>query len=147
MKRIVNGLAYDTNKSTEIARSEYETDSGGMVYATLYQTAGRAFFEHRNICSKNDDGEEVNTNHFLPMSESEAHKWVNEGDVELVDELFIDPPEATAETAEASATIYLRAPASLKRRVDEAAAAAGLSINAYMLRCAEACLAGPKAAE
>ena len=76
------------------------------------------------------------------MSESAAHKWVLDGDVELVDDSFVDVPEATAETVEASATIYLRAPASLKRRVDEAAAAAGLSVNAYMLRCGESCLSG-----
>ena len=81
MKRIVNGLAYDTNKSTEIARSEYETDSGEMVHATLYQTAGRAFFEHRNICSRTmtGRGRSRSISSCSLASESEAQKRATKG--------------------------------------------------------------------
>jgi predicted HicB family RNase H-like nuclease len=144
MKRIVNGLAYDTVTSDPIARAEYEIEDGGIectCYGTLYRTPGGAFFEHREIVVGDDDG--GTTKHrFEPMSAAAAQKWVHEGDVELIDNTFINPPEATAET-EATATIYLRVPASLKRRVDEAAMGAGLSINAYMLRCTETCLGTP----
>ena len=50
------------------------------------------------------------------------------------------PPEAT-DQAEAGATIYIRVPVSLKTKVDEAAGTAGVPINAWALRCFEACLA------
>jgi predicted HicB family RNase H-like nuclease len=137
MKRIVNGLAYDTDKSATIARSEYETEAGGeerMCYATLYRTSGGAFFEHQQISEGEDeDGQETFRHQFVPMSASAAQKWILEGDVELIDDSFVDIPEATSETA-ASATMYVRAPASLKRRVEEAAAADGMSLNAYVLR-------------
>jgi predicted HicB family RNase H-like nuclease len=140
MKRVVNGLAYDTASSTVIARAEYETEVGRenrMCYATLYRTPGGAFFEHQQISDgENEDGREIFRHSFVPMSASAAQKWVLEGDVELIDDSFVDPPEATAET-EASATIYLRAPASLKRKVEAAAAADGLSLNAYALRLFE----------
>ena len=58
-----------------------------------------------------------------------------------------DPPEAEAE-AEAGATIYIRVPAALKRRVDEAAKAEGVSGNLWAMRCIERCLgAEPDAAK
>jgi hypothetical protein len=140
MKRIVNGLAYDTVTSTLIARADYDTEVGGenrMCYAGLYRTPGGAFFEHQQISDgENEDGRETFRYSVVPMSASAAQKWVLDGDVELLDESFVDIPEATAET-EASATIYLRAPASLKRRVEASAAAAGLSLNAYALRLFE----------
>jgi predicted HicB family RNase H-like nuclease len=144
VKRIVKGLAYDTDASTLIAKSEYPdaNNADHFVYGSLYRTRGGAFFEHQFVVSKNGDGEEVSTNHFVPMSLSEAQRWVTEGDVELIDEDFLDVPEATAEAAavEATATIYLRAPVALKRRIDEAAVAKGVSVNAYMLGIAEASL-------
>ena len=140
MKRIVNGLAYDTAKSAMIARAEYETEVGGeerMCYAILYRTLGGAFFEHQQISEGEDeDGQETFRHSVVPMSASAAQKWVLEGDVELIDKSFVDIPEATSEI-EASATIYLRAPASLKRRVEASAAANGLSLNAYALRLFE----------
>jgi hypothetical protein len=144
MKRIVNGLAYDTDKSDLIARADYEMDVGGedrMCYASLYRTRGGAFFEYQRISEGEDeDGQETFRFAVLPMSASAAQKWVLDGDVELIDETFIDVPEATSAT-EVSVTMYVRAPASLKRRVEEAAATDGLSLNAYVLGRLEQALA------
>ncbi len=50
-------------------------------------------------------------------------------------------PEAEPET-EQGATIYLRVPTTLKRRVDQAANAADLSTNAWVMRSIEGCLPG-----
>jgi HicB family len=137
MKRIVNGLAYDTDKSDLIARADYAVDVGGeerMCYATLYRTRGGAFYEYQRISEGEDeDGQETFRLAIVPMTASAAQRWVLDGDVELIDEAFVDVPEATAES-EASVTMYVRAPASLKRKVEEAAAAEGLSLNAYVLR-------------
>src|SRR5262249_10476663 len=47
--------------------------------------------------------------------------------------------EAEAE-AEPSATIYLRVPTVLKQRVDQAAAGAKLSVNAWAMKCMERCI-------
>jgi hypothetical protein len=149
MKRVVNGLVYDIDKSILVARKEFdanELEGGGWCWATLYRTPGGAFFSQEKIIGKDRDGESHNYNRFVPLTASEAQEWVIKGEVELLDDSFIGPPEATAEaTAEvdASATIYVRAPGSLKRRVEIAAAVAKLSVNAYTLRCLEQCLPKP----
>jgi predicted transcriptional regulator len=62
-----------------------------------------------------------------------------EDDVEVFNNPFDDPPEAAAE-AEPGATIYIRVPASLKKRVDEAAREVELSGNVWAMRCVEQCL-------
>ena len=60
--------------------------------------------------------------------------------IEIVDESILQPPPEAAAEADAAATIYARVPAPLKDRVDNAAAEAKLSTNAYVLRCLEKCL-------
>ena len=59
--------------------------------------------------------------------------------MEVFNNPFDDPPEAAAES-EAGATLYLRVPTSLKRRVDEAAKSNKLSGNVWLMRCVEGCL-------
>jgi hypothetical protein len=61
------------------------------------------------------------------------------GEVDVFNNPFEDPPEATAE-AEPGATIYIRVPAVLKQRVDRAAGQAELSGNAWAMRCIEKCM-------
>lgn len=143
MKRIVNGQAYDTDKSKVIAKAEYEwelNEENCPCVGTLYQTPGGAFFEFRDIRFTDDHGNADHKHMFEPMTAAQAQKWVLEGDVELWDEDFIAVPEAAAETAEPQATIYVRAPAALKRQVDIAAKDANLSLNAYVLRALEQAL-------
>ena len=140
MKRIVNGLGYDTDTSDVIAKAEYDCWDDGTVatYGTLYRTPSGAFFEVLEIGTKDEDGEANYRSQFGPLSAAAAHKWLSKGQVELIDTSFAEVPEATAWEAEPNATIYVRAPASLKRRVDEAAAKAHMSLNAYMCAAAEA---------
>ena len=142
MKRVINGLAYDIDKSVLVARTVLDANEleGGVCFANLYRTPGGAFFSQERIHGKDRDGEAAHLNRFIPLTASEAQEWVLKGDVELVDNSFISAPEATAETAEAdvSATIYVRAPVSLKRRVEKAAAEQMMSVNAYMCAAAEA---------
>ena len=87
--------------------------------------------------------EDVWRSRFVALSEAEAQKWIMTGEVEIFHNPFEEPPEATAET-EASATAYVRLPASLKMRMDQAAAAAGKSFNAWATQCFEACLGAPR---
>ena len=73
------------------------------------------------------------------MSAEEAEKWTLTGQVEIFGTPFDEPPEAEAE-AEPSATIYVRVPTVLKQRVDQAAAEAKLSVNAWAMKCMERCI-------
>ena len=68
------------------------------------------------------------------------------GDVEVFNNPFEDPPEAVAE-AELGATIYIRVPVALKRRVEEAARRDKVSGNVWAMRCVEKCLAGEEKCE
>jgi hypothetical protein len=148
MKRIVNGVTYNTDTSTALARMTWEKDGrhnqASRGIDTLYQTRGGAFFidEEETLLSWNEragEHEEATANTFLPLSADDAHKWMMEGDIEVFHNPFGDPPEAAAEP-ESGATIYLRVPASLKQRVDDAAKEAGLSGNVWAMRCVENCL-------
>jgi hypothetical protein len=154
MKRIVNGVTYNTATSTMCAQLEYENkDHNGVVTehgtATLYQTRGGAFFLHeeKTINEWNEVERETyqrQRNEFFPLSPKKAREWMLEdpvGDVEIINNPFgDDPPEATAEP-EPGTTVYVRMPAALKQKIEEAAAKAGQSINVWMMRCAEGCVA------
>jgi hypothetical protein len=149
MKRIIDGVTYNTDTSTALAKSEYYTGYNHQdlhCVGTLFQTRGGAFFVWQKIelDRADEDGNPITRDRFLSLSRDEAEKWINTGEVELIynpfDELpFEEPPEAVAE-AEPGATIYLRVPAALKKRVDAAAMKANLSANAWAMRCLENCL-------
>jgi hypothetical protein len=146
MKRIVNGVTYNTETATRLAEARWEDDEG-EVLGILYQTRGGAFFVDTEVTSAevwNEDDrkyERAVKHAFRPLSPEQAHKWIMDGDVEVFRNPFEDPPEAAAE-AEPGATIYVRVPASLKRSVDKAAGEAGVSGNVWAMRCVERCLAG-----
>jgi hypothetical protein len=147
MKTIVNGVTYNTDTSTALARSEYRNGDGVEITGTLYQTRGGAFFVDEEVTrqvwnEREREHQSKITHNFLPMNAEGAHKWLVDGTdpVEIFQNPFEDPPEATAE-AEPGATIYIRVPAQLKRSVDDAAREARLSGNAWAMRCVEKCLA------
>ncbi len=155
MKRIINGVAYNTETSTKVARSEYDNTSQGGPRGeqVLYQTRGGAFFLHTFEVSahKDRDGEwqERESNDFEVMLRDEAQQWVmNAGQVELLGNVFGDPPEAAAdESAVPNATIYARVPLALKSQVEASAKAAGLSVNSFLIRCMETCAATARASD
>ncbi len=138
MKRIVNGLAYDTDKSTVIAKAEYDWDPDNGVTATegtLYRTAGGAFFEVIEIKTEDENGVTNYKSQLGPLSEVAAYKWLEIGQVELIDDSFAEVAEATEENVETTATIYVRTTPTLKRQVEFCSKNAGLSVNAYVIRC------------
>lgn len=143
MKKIVNGVTYNTETSTRLAEAEWEQDGNQMI-ETLFQTRGGAFFLDLEVTSREwneheRDYDERITRTFTPVSPEGAHKWMMEGEVEIFHNPFDDPPEAAAE-AEPASTIYIRVPASLKQRVDDAAKDAKTSGNVWAMRCVEKCL-------
>ena len=143
MKRIVDGVTYNTETATRLAQSTWERGGAGVTGA-LYQTRGGAFFVHefwtKEIwIERLSQTEERDYNEFIPLSATEAQAWIMEGEVEVFANPFEDPPEAAAES-EPGATIFIRVPASLKQRVDKAAEVAKLSGNAWAMKCVERCL-------
>ena len=147
MKRIVNGLTYNTATSTRLAEARWKRDEEERVIGTLYQTRGGAYFTDeetvRTVWNEDERRHEDQTEHrFVPLSAEGAQKWLvdGEGDVEIFHNPFEDPPEASAE-ADPGATIYVRVPASLKKQVDDAAKSDGISANLWAMSCVERCLA------
>ena len=144
MKRIIDGVTYNTDTSTKLATSGYETNYNHVerpCLGTLYQTRGGAYFVHELIELGWDREEEDNAfrHRCSALSSEQAHKWIMTGDVDILHNPFEEPPEAVAEN-EPSSTIYVRVPASLKQRIEAAAKADGLSGNAWTMRCVERCL-------
>jgi hypothetical protein len=144
MKRIVDGVTYNTGTSRLLARTTFRDDDDVEHELQLYQTRGGAFFElgtwmKQVWVEREGRSEQRERTELVPMSADGAQKWMLDGDVEVIDNPFEDPPEAEAE-AEPGSTVYVRVPPSLKRNIDKAAAAAKLSTNAWAMRCLERCL-------
>jgi predicted HicB family RNase H-like nuclease len=144
MKRVIDGRTYNTLTATTVASYSYEDRDGYDTEAVVYQTMGGAFFAVHTWevpDPAGDRGVKAKA-YFEALSREEVQKLVETEQMEIHNEEALTlPPEAEAER-EAGATIYVRVPESLKARVDEAAKAANVSTNAWMLRCAEHCLSG-----
>jgi len=149
MKRIVKGVTYNTDTSVRLAESRWQGIQGEKYFGTLYQTRGGAFFVDSEITRErwNELERESQTevvHEFSPKSPDQAQKWMIAGEVEVFHYPFGEnPPEATAESG-LGATIYIRVPASLKKRVDDAARAENVSANIWAMRCLEQCLKAKK---
>jgi hypothetical protein len=150
MKRIIDGVTYNTDTATVVATAEWTDEAWGgnpeeEHKGTLYQTRGGAFFLHVHtewevLNRRTEEVEARSRDTFEPMTAAAAQKWVMAGEVELVNDAFGEPPEAVAEEAP-GATVYVRVPTSLKDRMEEAASDDKLSVNAWAMRCWETCLA------
>lgn len=152
MKRVIGGVAYNTDTATVIGRVSYDDTSGhgSRGTQTLYQTAGGAFFLHSHefITRKRRRGWQEREEHeILPITRDEAAEWPTNGAewptsrVEILADVFGEALETTeADSAGTSAVVNVRLPASLKERIDAAAKAKGLSVNSYAIRCFEQCL-------
>ena len=144
MKRIIDGVTYNTDSSTKLGLSEYDTEFNHRQHAchgVLYQTRGGAFFVHEMIAlGQNDDnGAPIFKNRFRALGSDDAKKWLMPDNCEVFHNPFDAPPEAVSEP-EQSTTVYLRVPQSLKKRIEKAAESDELSVNSWTLRCVERCL-------
>lgn len=127
MKRIIDGLTYNTDTATEVFSegSDYSSAWWG-----IYQTRHGAFFK----VVVDHDGE---TATFTPLSDADAQTLLEKRANHLVEQYFGPFPEVGA----AERRLTIRVPANLAERVGNAASAKGLSLNAYAMRCFEQCLA------
>ena len=117
MKRVVDGVTYNTVTSSLVAVSEWEEDDQGPkksigVTQELFQTRGGAFFllVRREWSEWDQNEREWFPNErleIMPVSRERAQGWLLSGQVEIVDSnVFGEPPEAEAEE-KPGATIYL----------------------------------------
>src|SRR6185295_13368647 len=130
MKWVIEGVAYNTETSTLLAKKEWsekgsdERGRNGPYYlSTLYQTQKGAYFVHKSTSWWNEDLErsEPERDDCIPLNAERASAWLLSGNVQIIHNPFgQEVPEAAAE-AEPGATIYLRVPATLKHRVEQAA--------------------------
>lgn len=137
MKRILNGVTYNTHTSTVVARYEWVDDNTGIQNdVSVYKTRGGAFFR---VYSWNEG--EDQKHYFEALDREALDKMVTTIDnLEIVDSAAIEePPEAAAE-ASPEATVFTRVPATLKRRIDDAAKGESQSTNSYSLKCLERCV-------
>ena len=117
MKRIIEGATYNTDTATLVAEGAYEDEQRGVTSNTsLYQNKAGVFF----------------------TVEAAATKTCEQLGLTILRDFGDLPPEA--EAGEASATVYVRAPPSLKAALEARAAHEKVSLNVLMLRCAEECL-------
>jgi predicted HicB family RNase H-like nuclease len=155
MKKIIDGVTYNTATSTTLAVSRWRDEHRNTDNeATLYVTRLGAYF--LDIATTGyrreqyEDGyiwaEKEATHDFEPMTADDAQKWLMESKADIHYNPFGDTPEAAAETGTA-ASVYLRIPAALKEQIDAAAKAAGQSRNEWAIRCFEGCVSRPTTLE
>jgi hypothetical protein len=141
MKRILNGVTYNTDTSATVARYSWADTTESSLYPTIkdcvvYRTKGGAFFE---VDSWGPAGQEKHL--FTALSREDLeHRLMTQDNVEIVDNSILeDPPEASADDKD-GVGVLLRLPGALKRRLDDKARSAGLSVNVYTLKCLERCM-------
>jgi hypothetical protein len=153
MKRIYDGKTYNTDTSEKIAQMESEEavfQSDPIEWEdTLFQTRGGAFFvvQKKTWTDRDKKGELGRREKFMfqPMTETEAHDFIMRVGAQVFHNPFEDPPEAENDE-ERGATVFVRTSTDFKHRIDRAAEKAGLSTNAWALRCFKNCLKGAAAA-
>jgi predicted DNA binding CopG/RHH family protein len=125
MKRIIDGVTYDTDTATEVF-SEAHPSHFSMAHWGMFQTRHGAFF--KLVC---DHDGEIYT--FTPLSDAEAQKLLERHANHLVEQFFGPFPEYGS----AEKRITVRVPIGLARRVESAAKASNLDVNKYIQRCLE----------
>ena len=128
MKRIMNGITYNTDTATRVADGG-PNHPASMAGWELYQTRHGAFF----MVLTDHDGESQSVK---PLEDAEAQAFLEKHANELVEPVFGAFPEAGA----AERRLTIRIPGNLANRVEAAARTKNLSLNSYAMRCFEQCV-------
>jgi len=132
-KRIIDGKTYNTETATRIAGWD-EPDGSFVSGNYLFQNRFGVFF----VYSYGDGAAEDDYEIIRPLSPEEARSWIEEKipyEVDLIERLFGAMPEAGS----GEVKYTLRMPESLRDRLASLAKANGQSLNAWVIRCLEAC--------
>jgi hypothetical protein len=126
MKRIIGGKTYNTETATRVAEVDYW---GGDNFDELYQTRFGAYFRYSG-----DEDQAA----LVPLTPSEAQEWMERGgEIDLIEKHFGIQPEAGS----SESRVTLRIPDTLKSRIEALATGNGQSLNAWIMRCLEHCIA------
>ena len=150
MKRIVNGVTYNTQTSTRLARRRLvEANESEKLIQILYQTRGGAFFVvEANDDVWNEESRSPKLETFGPLSRI-APKRRSVGCLKAKFTSF-KIPSGTRRRQPLKRNQVLRsicASATLKRAADSAARHQNLSGNVWAMRCIEHCLEGASLVE
>ena len=132
-KRIIDGKTYNTETATFISEKEKDNEYDQYGYY-LYQTRFGVFFLHTSLRSTY----QANYDEIEPLSHEEAQKWLEENradEVEIIERLFGVQPEAGSDEIKYT----LRMAESLRNNLALRAKANNQSLNAWIIRCLEAC--------
>src|SRR5260370_37445939 len=100
MRRIIEGVTYNPETSTAIARAVWESGEGDRNVGTLYQTRAGAFFVDVITSGSGHT--------YVPKSRDEAKKWVLEREAETFVDAFDEPRETMGDGPPTEARNYLR---------------------------------------
>jgi hypothetical protein len=147
MKRIIDGVTYNSDTSTILARDKrHDSGINAEVETILYQTRlGAYFLDTTTTGYHRESYEDIYVwvrsepiHEVRPLTPVEAQNWIMESGADIYENPFGDPPEAALEE-QPSTTVYLRIPGALKQRIEAAAKTSGQSLNAWATRCLERC--------
>jgi hypothetical protein len=144
-KRIIGGVAYNTETATIVAMGSSKDEDRGVTSETLlYQTRGGVFFAVEDIETKwwdsNIDEERTrNGDEWWAIGDAaKAVAFCERAKLTIVKDFAELPPEAGQ--GEGVAVIYVRTTPTLKAALEARAKADGVSLNALLVKCHEYCL-------
>ena len=129
MKRIIDGVTYNTDTATRVATGG-PSDPNDLAGWEMYQTRHGAFF----MVLTDHDGEDMR---IRPYDDADAQAFLEKHANEVVEAVFGQFPEAGS----AERRLTIRVPVNLAVRMETIAHAKGLSLNSYAMRCFEQCAA------
>ena len=129
MKRIIDGKSYNTMTSEEVF--SIEANAHSSAWMGIYQTRHGAFFK----VVIDHDGETVLE--FRPLSDIDAQSYIEKHANHLVDQYFGPFPDGGA----AERRLTIRLPGNLVTRMENIAKGKGVSLNSYVMRSLEHCVA------
>jgi len=135
-KRIIGGKTYNTETATQIAGGTDDNSDRGPWDSGqfLYQNRHGAFFLYSYL----DGADDQDFDTIEPYTPEQAREWLEQNcswNPELIESLFGAMPEAGS----GEVKYTLRLPESLRDRLALRAKANQQSLNAWMVRCLEAC--------
>src|SRR5271165_6732489 len=93
MRSIIDGVTYNTDTSTLLAKKEYKTiykDQEKQCEGSAYKTREGVFFvRERMYWGYNKDESPIIRDHFKTCSAKEAEQFIRTGDVDLIHDPFL----------------------------------------------------------
>lgn len=143
MKRIIEGVTYNTDTATLVAETTFE-DEGVTTECELYQNRAGVYFGIDTVTTPYKDKrgewqERVSYDWTAVGDAAAAREYVEKYSMTITRDIDDMPPEAVL--GEKLSTVYVRVTPTLKSDLDEASSKDKISGNQWATRCLERCLA------